>query len=244
MPPPGYEPFLKMICANPADDAPRLVYADWLEENGEELRAVFIRAQVSLARDEFNLNDLPKDWCRPYEQVLAIANREWRHELPNLSGVSWGQYSRGFISAADFHMPKWFFKQYALAFETTPIQSVRISYMRPHHMESLASTQHLQQLEGLTLAARDFALEELPWSVLARSPYVSNLQWIRVEDQEYRNNRSFSHPQAIQLGSAYLMTSRLRFPNLQSFQVRGFLLDETHDVLERHFGKAFIRHFD
>src|SRR5436309_3487752 len=38
---------------NPADDAPRLVLADWLEENGDEAdraRAEFIRIQCELAR--------------------------------------------------------------------------------------------------------------------------------------------------------------------------------------------------
>src|SRR4051794_3132813 len=38
------------ICARPEDDAPRLVYADWLEENGNPERAEFIRGQCELAR--------------------------------------------------------------------------------------------------------------------------------------------------------------------------------------------------
>jgi uncharacterized protein (TIGR02996 family) len=51
MPPPGHEPFLRAICENPADDAPRLVYADWLDEHGQPDRAEFIRLQIRLARD-------------------------------------------------------------------------------------------------------------------------------------------------------------------------------------------------
>lgn len=38
------------IFANPDDDAPRLVLADWLEENGQSKRAEFIRLQVEAAR--------------------------------------------------------------------------------------------------------------------------------------------------------------------------------------------------
>src|SRR5437764_9153483 len=38
------------IAAAPADDLPRLVYADWLEENGDPAQAAFIRGQVELAR--------------------------------------------------------------------------------------------------------------------------------------------------------------------------------------------------
>ena len=41
---------LQDILANPDDDAPRLVYADWLEEHGEADRAEFIRAQIEAAR--------------------------------------------------------------------------------------------------------------------------------------------------------------------------------------------------
>ena len=44
--------FLADIIAHPADDAPRLVYADWLEEHGDEKdqdRAAFIRAGCQVA---------------------------------------------------------------------------------------------------------------------------------------------------------------------------------------------------
>jgi uncharacterized protein (TIGR02996 family) len=36
----------------PADDAPRLVYADWLDEHGQPERAEFIRVQCELARHD------------------------------------------------------------------------------------------------------------------------------------------------------------------------------------------------
>ena len=42
--------FLDDIVANIDDDTPRLVYADWLMENGQDDRAEFIRVQVELAR--------------------------------------------------------------------------------------------------------------------------------------------------------------------------------------------------
>jgi uncharacterized protein (TIGR02996 family) len=41
--------FLRCICERPAEDGPRLVYADWLEEQGDGDRAEFIRVQVELA---------------------------------------------------------------------------------------------------------------------------------------------------------------------------------------------------
>lgn len=42
--------FLAAIIANPDDDAPRLIFADWLAENGQDDRAEFIRVQCKLAR--------------------------------------------------------------------------------------------------------------------------------------------------------------------------------------------------
>ncbi len=45
-----HDAFMDDICANPDDDTPRLVYADWLDENGEPERAEFIRAQIQAYR--------------------------------------------------------------------------------------------------------------------------------------------------------------------------------------------------
>jgi uncharacterized protein (TIGR02996 family) len=44
-----YESFLRAIFDTPEDDTPRLVYADFLEENGEPDRAELIRVQCQLA---------------------------------------------------------------------------------------------------------------------------------------------------------------------------------------------------
>jgi len=41
---------LEAVFAAPADDAPRLVYADWLDENGHPEQAEFIRQHIELFR--------------------------------------------------------------------------------------------------------------------------------------------------------------------------------------------------
>lgn len=46
------ESFLRAIIAEPADDKPRLIFADWLDEHGESARAEFIRVQCQLALTE------------------------------------------------------------------------------------------------------------------------------------------------------------------------------------------------
>jgi uncharacterized protein (TIGR02996 family) len=45
----SHEAFLQAIREVPQDEGPRLVYADWLEENGDADRAAFIRAQCRFA---------------------------------------------------------------------------------------------------------------------------------------------------------------------------------------------------
>ena len=47
---PEYLALLRRILENPADDAPRLILSDWLEENGQDERADFIRVQCELGR--------------------------------------------------------------------------------------------------------------------------------------------------------------------------------------------------
>ena len=47
-----YDAFLSAIIENSTDDAPRLIYADWLEEHGQSERAEFIRVQCALAAIE------------------------------------------------------------------------------------------------------------------------------------------------------------------------------------------------
>lgn len=41
---------LDAILAHPDEDMPRLMYADWLQEHGQDERAEFIRVQIELAR--------------------------------------------------------------------------------------------------------------------------------------------------------------------------------------------------
>lgn len=67
------EKFIRAICERPEDDLPRLVFADWLEENGESERAKVIRDQIEsgesetfggLKRSGTEPHDWP--WCQTY----------------------------------------------------------------------------------------------------------------------------------------------------------------------------------
>jgi uncharacterized protein (TIGR02996 family) len=93
---------LQDIRANPADDAPRLVYADWLEEQGRPERAEFIRAQVECARmgeDDPRRAELQKraaalekahakKWLQPLRQAL---------DRPGTRQLERAAFERGFV---------------------------------------------------------------------------------------------------------------------------------------------------
>src|SRR5262245_21618304 len=94
------EALFRAVCENPADDTPRLVYADWLEENDQPERAEFIRLQC----EAWNR-------CPAYPTLTAARNRasqllrefgdRWHAELPDIPGVEWSDlFVRGFVDAA------------------------------------------------------------------------------------------------------------------------------------------------
>jgi uncharacterized protein (TIGR02996 family) len=68
-----HKSFELAILADPADDTVRLVYADWLEENGEPERAAFIRVQIALARapDTSHCTELSASWCPVCEDCIC-----------------------------------------------------------------------------------------------------------------------------------------------------------------------------
>jgi len=66
-----------MIRARPHDDAPRLVYADWLEEQGDPRRAEFLRLGVLLKRMPGGHPDLRRATAR-LRQLAASLPLGWR----------------------------------------------------------------------------------------------------------------------------------------------------------------------
>jgi uncharacterized protein (TIGR02996 family) len=91
--------FLATILEHPDDDAPRLVFADWLEEQGATDRAEFIRVQMELAhppvadarralllqRQESLLLQHRKEWLQPlFERLEAVRAEQGNQPGPNL----------------------------------------------------------------------------------------------------------------------------------------------------------------
>lgn len=70
------EALLAAVLERPEDDIPRLVLADWLEENGEPERGEFVRVQIELAA----MGDCPA-WCDPADETCERRIAERRERL-------------------------------------------------------------------------------------------------------------------------------------------------------------------
>ena len=100
---PDEDALLNGIAADPAADLPRLVYADWLEEHGQDLRAEFIRVQCEIAKLEVGPRDVIDRNVHLWRRQQELIDR---HMGELLEGVPyrvghklgiWPRYVRGFI---------------------------------------------------------------------------------------------------------------------------------------------------
>ena len=84
---------------NEAEDHPRNVYADRLEQQGDLARADLIRRPCALAREPaWSRRAAEARW--EIEHLLALHGAAWRAELPVLDGVTWLDFERGFVAVA------------------------------------------------------------------------------------------------------------------------------------------------
>lgn len=103
------EAFLEDILEQPDDDAPRLIFADWLEENGDPDRAEFIRIRVEQAhgpsarakRAARLIEDNWDRWVKPLcllADDTALRHHRWLNSRPRVSASKLvHEFPRGFI---------------------------------------------------------------------------------------------------------------------------------------------------
>lgn len=152
--------FLAAICEASEDDTPRLVYADWLEEQGRDERAEFIRVQIQLARN-FVTNSVPDPDVIPvsggkvalayarstYRKWKAMKDRErelwaWHGDewlgtpLASLTKLRDGVLSamvrirRGFVESVDCTYSAWLAHGPAIV-AVQPVTRVRLTDRKP-----------------------------------------------------------------------------------------------------------------
>jgi uncharacterized protein (TIGR02996 family) len=94
------EDFLQEIVAHPEDDAPRLVYADWLDDNEQPARAEFIRVQVRLAALEKGApegDELRRRQAELLGRHVSVWLGPWEGAFPGTT------FERGFLTRLELN---------------------------------------------------------------------------------------------------------------------------------------------
>jgi uncharacterized protein (TIGR02996 family) len=173
--------FLHDILAHPDDDAPRLIYADWLDEHNDP-RGEFIRIQCVLAQ----LSDEdPRRW--PLEQREQQLLRDQRGKwLPKDIADARCVFRRGFVEEVTLYVHD-FLSVFERLLERFPLQYICLrgpinSAEKQRDRErtgwnQIARSPLLARLHGLNLA---FPLDVEGWRSVCESPYLANLQELKI----------------------------------------------------------------
>jgi uncharacterized protein (TIGR02996 family) len=170
------------VIANAEDDTPRLVYADWLDENGDPDRAAFIRTQVALWDKhpaDADYTDLVE---RRHELNQLHFTRRLKPTLPEGIGIP-DFYGQPDSSDVGFHRGFPFFcnagpeeLRQALPFifgETT----IRGFNCAREHLTQLLERSYATNLAALCLGEPE---PDIVRDLLA-SPVGANLKWLELD---------------------------------------------------------------
>jgi uncharacterized protein (TIGR02996 family) len=140
--------FLGDIVEHPDEDAPRLIFADWVEDRGESARAAFIRIQCELARIEPGTPRAVQLWAQ--EQALlarhgkGLAGRMVRRKLKHIGGHPTWMFRRGMIEAIDLSTPR------LMRLSDDLYQHVPIRHLRLTQLERLGEITDFRCFDRLT----------------------------------------------------------------------------------------------
>jgi uncharacterized protein (TIGR02996 family) len=223
------EALLRAIIEDPDDDAPRLIYADWLDEHGNADRAEFIRLQC----DIYSTPMPEKHWSALVDRARTLlGNNEklWMQELPDRT-PSWstGPFYRGFIRQAKFESWSVLEGNWEELFAATPLTFVTVQTITPIELDEFLSRTETRFLQNVYLGIGgryDAAVTQI-----ARSPAVAKWQVLSLSPQDgdeltkRGSNELVSSPFLSNLRGLYLPTREL------TTHVHRSLKDRFHDVL-------------
>src|SRR5262249_26258167 len=141
--------FLRAVIEAPDDDAPRLMFADWLEERGD-VRGEFIRVQCELAR--LPEDDSRRDVLEEREGTLLETHGSlWLGALPAPPGVNWGAFRRGFVESLWMNCEEPEAAALAAAFAAVPVRCLVMTGLSGPKLEEILSGAHLARLHTLVV---------------------------------------------------------------------------------------------
>jgi uncharacterized protein (TIGR02996 family) len=159
------------VCAHPADDGPRLVFADWLDDHGQTHRAEFIRLQCRLASmDQW----APERFALELREgdLLAVHEKAWRSSLPAWARHETVAFRRGFVHWISITATN-FLRHGEALFAASPVRQLNLRNGVGRWGE-VAASPRLAQLVGLDLTGNRLTNKDL--RALLRSPYLAGLE--------------------------------------------------------------------
>jgi uncharacterized protein (TIGR02996 family) len=124
---------LAAILANPDDDTPRLVYADWLQENGQPERAEFIRIGVRRVATPKTVPEYQKLFGRELE-LLARHRAEWSAPFTTWTRLEGLVFRRGFVE--EIHLePDVYLQSSRKLFKSAPLREIWVGNATPLILE-------------------------------------------------------------------------------------------------------------
>jgi uncharacterized protein (TIGR02996 family) len=145
---------IESIRFNPDEDTPRLVLADWYEENGDPERGEFIRVQCELARTDPTAERYPELHARQL-QLLIEHEREWLGEWADRL-VRW-EFRRGLLDEVTIQ-PDPYCADGAALFRDHPVWRVAFlddqgESLSPPAIRDVLSQPHSRLLRSIDAAA-------------------------------------------------------------------------------------------
>jgi uncharacterized protein (TIGR02996 family) len=154
--------FLADILEHPDDDAPRLVYADWLDDHGDADRAEFIRAQCGdVAGAARAFAGRLRDWAGP----LADVCEHW-------------EFHRGFVEAIHVNAETFLDAADTLV-RLAPLRRVRLLNLYTEQLPRLARLAALARLAVLEATGN---YRHAGFRTLCASPHLRGLAGLAVHD--------------------------------------------------------------
>jgi uncharacterized protein (TIGR02996 family) len=170
------EAFLADIREHPDDDAPRLVYSDWLEDNGNPVRAEYLRLSCRLAR---------MDWREPgHHELEERAHKlEWDNRERWLAACPaelkpWRQlrYRRGFVEEAVLS-PAELLRHGQALLDAFPVRRVELEgALSKEEAALLAASPLLARIPGLRLGGGGWRCNKDVLGRLLSSPHLCGLR--------------------------------------------------------------------
>jgi uncharacterized protein (TIGR02996 family) len=226
--------FLAAIADRPDDDLPRLVYADWLDENSQPERAEFIRTQIELAKlPEHDPRFLP---LKARERELLAAHKDaWT--LPGFRDIS-QHFRRGFVETVNA-TAEWLVG-HPQAFDAPgPLRGVRV-FTASGFLAALSEIPGLARLETLDLTNTRFAgaddvraffttarLDNLRTLAVRNSNWWEGEELNALADTPVAERLRVLDLSGNRIGDAgvRVLASRPEFRNLESLTYRGDEID-------------------